>query len=77
MARIEEVAHQRHDPDRMRDAFLASPEVGDLAVISESFGLRFEYTKESSLSLPAASPPELHSASALPPPGAAPATPGG
>ena len=65
------------DPTAMRDAFLASPEVGSLAVISQSFGLRFEFTKESSLSLPAASPPELHSASAVPPPGSPPATSGG
>jgi uncharacterized protein YlxW (UPF0749 family) len=65
------------DPDAMRDTFLASPEVGSLAVISESFGLRFEFSKESDLSLPAAGPPELHAATAVPPPGSTPATPGG
>jgi uncharacterized protein YlxW (UPF0749 family) len=64
------------DPDTMRDAFLASPEVGSLAVISESFGLRFEFTKESSLSLPADSPPELRFATAVPPAGSVPATTG-
>jgi uncharacterized protein YlxW (UPF0749 family) len=65
------------DPDLMRGRFLASPEVRSLAVISESYGLRFQFTKESSLSLPAASPPELHSAAAIPPSGSVPGTPGG
>jgi uncharacterized protein YlxW (UPF0749 family) len=55
------------DPGVLRDHFLASPEVGALAVISESYGLRFEFAKENDLSLPAASPPELRSASAVPP----------
>jgi uncharacterized protein YlxW (UPF0749 family) len=65
------------DPDDLRDAFLASPEVASLAVISESFGLRFEYVKENELSLPAASLPELRSATAVPAGGPASATPGG
>jgi uncharacterized protein YlxW (UPF0749 family) len=65
------------DPDRLRDAFLASPEVGSLALISESFGLRFEFAKENDLSLPAASLPELRSATAVPAAGAASASPGG
>jgi uncharacterized protein YlxW (UPF0749 family) len=65
------------DPDDLRDGFLASPEVASLAVISESFGLRFEYVKENELSLPAASPPELRSATAVPAGGPASATPGG
>jgi uncharacterized protein YlxW (UPF0749 family) len=55
------------DPDALSTKFLASPEVGALAVISESFGLRFEFAKENELSLPAASTPELHSARPLTP----------
>jgi uncharacterized protein YlxW (UPF0749 family) len=55
------------DPDTLSTKFLASPEVGALAVISESFGLRFEFAKENELSLPAASTPELHSARPLTP----------
>lgn len=47
------------DPGSMSQEFLASPEVGALAVISESFGLRFEYSQEDQLSLPAANLPEL------------------
>lgn len=50
------------DPDTLASSFLASPEVGALAVISETFGLRFEYAQEDELSLPAASTPELRSA---------------
>ena len=53
------------DPDTLSTKFLASPEVGALAVISESFGLRFEFAKENDLSLPAASTPELRSAGPL------------
>jgi uncharacterized protein YlxW (UPF0749 family) len=55
------------DPDTLPSAFLASPEVRSLAVISESYGLRFEFAKENDLSLPAARLPELRSASAVPP----------
>ncbi len=47
------------DPDSLSAEFLASPEVGALAVISQTFGLRFEYAEEEELSLPAASVPEL------------------
>lgn len=47
------------DPETLDDRFLRSPEVEALAVISESFDLRFEFARESELSLPAASPPEL------------------
>jgi uncharacterized protein YlxW (UPF0749 family) len=47
------------DPDEMSTRFLASPEVNALAVISESFGLRFEFAKEDELSLSAATTPEL------------------
>ena len=50
------------DPDSLSAEFLASPEVGALAVISQTFGLRFEYAEEEELSLPAASVPELRSA---------------
>jgi uncharacterized protein YlxW (UPF0749 family) len=51
------------DPDTLSGEFLASPEVGALAVISETFGLRFEFAMEEELALPAASTPELRSAS--------------
>ncbi|WP_346623585.1 DUF881 domain-containing protein [Blastococcus montanus] len=50
------------DPDELGNAFLLNPEVRSLAVISESFGLLFEFSKEEELSLPAANPPELRSA---------------
>ncbi len=47
------------DPETLDNRFLRSPEVEALAVISESFDLRFEFARESDLTLPAASPPEL------------------
>ena len=50
------------DPDSLSAEFLASPEVGALAVISQTFGLRFEYAEEEELSVPAGSVPELRSA---------------
>ncbi|WNV77722.1 DUF881 domain-containing protein [Geodermatophilus sp. DSM 44513] len=50
------------DPETLRERFLTSPEVGALAAISESFGLRFEFAQEDELSLPPASPPELRTA---------------
>jgi uncharacterized protein YlxW (UPF0749 family) len=50
------------DPDTLAAEFLASPEVGALAVISQTFGLRFEYAEEEELSVTAASIPELRSA---------------
>jgi uncharacterized protein YlxW (UPF0749 family) len=50
------------DPSTLSTGFLASAEVNALAVISESFGLRFEFAQEDELSLPAASTPELRSA---------------
>jgi uncharacterized protein YlxW (UPF0749 family) len=73
------------DPATLRSRFLASPEVNALAVISETYGLRFEFAQEDELSLPAGSPPELRSAvpvsevpPAAPPGDAAPdPTPGG
>ncbi len=49
-------------PDTLSGKFLASPEVGALAVISETFGLRFEFAQEEELALPAAGTPELRSA---------------
>jgi uncharacterized protein YlxW (UPF0749 family) len=50
------------DPAALSSRFLASPQVGSLAVISKSFGLRFELSQEDQLTLPAASTPELRSA---------------
>ena len=50
------------DPETAAAEFLGSPEVGALAVISETFGLRFDFAQEDELSLPAASTPELRSA---------------
>jgi uncharacterized protein YlxW (UPF0749 family) len=47
------------DPDTLSARFLGNPEVGDLAVISQSFGLRFDFAKEDELTLPAASTLEL------------------
>ena len=50
------------DPATLSTRFLASPEVGALAVISETFDLRFEFAQEDELTLPAASTLELRSA---------------
>ena len=50
------------DPAELRSRFLASPEIGALAAISESFGLRFEFAEEDELSVPAGGVPELRSA---------------
>jgi uncharacterized protein YlxW (UPF0749 family) len=50
------------DPATLSSRFLASPEVGALAVISETFDLRFEFAQEDELTLPAASTLELRSA---------------
>lgn len=57
------------DPDTLAASFLASPEVGALAVISESFDLLFEFSQEDELTLPAASTLELRSASPVDPDG--------
>ena len=68
------------DPATLRGRFLASPEVGALAVISETYGLRFEFAQEDELSLPVGSPPELRSAvpvSEVPPAPAPEPAPGG
>jgi uncharacterized protein YlxW (UPF0749 family) len=56
------------DPAALSRRFLASPEVGALAVISKSFGLRFDFAQEDQLTLPAASVPELRAAG-VPTPG--------
>jgi uncharacterized protein YlxW (UPF0749 family) len=47
------------DPDTLASRFLTSPEVGALAAISELYDLRFDYSEEDELSLPAANTPEL------------------
>jgi uncharacterized protein YlxW (UPF0749 family) len=52
------------DPDTLRNRFLASAEVIELAAVSEMFGLRFEFSQEEQLTLPAASTPQLRSAAA-------------
>jgi uncharacterized protein YlxW (UPF0749 family) len=54
------------DPDTLSRQFLANPQVGTLAGFYESYGMRFDFAKENDLSLPAASPPELRSATAVP-----------
>jgi uncharacterized protein YlxW (UPF0749 family) len=54
------------NPDRLSRTFLADPQVDALAVVSQSYGLRFDFAKEDSLSLPAATPSELHSAVPVP-----------
>jgi uncharacterized protein YlxW (UPF0749 family) len=53
-------------PDSLSGAFLASPEVRALALVSESFGLRFDFSRKDELSLPAASTPELRVAQPVP-----------
>ncbi len=50
------------DPDTLAARFLASPEVGSIAAISETFDLRFEFAQEDELTLPAAGTPDLRSA---------------
>jgi uncharacterized protein YlxW (UPF0749 family) len=50
------------DPDTLSNRFIANPDVRALAVISESFGLRFEFSEEEQLTLPAGSIPELRAA---------------
>ena len=68
------------NPDTLASKFLASPEVQSLALISESFGLRFDFSRKDQLTLPAATTPELRIAVPEAPAGGAPATdptPGG
>jgi uncharacterized protein YlxW (UPF0749 family) len=55
------------DPDTLSRRFLADPGVDALAVVSQSYGLRFQFAKEDHLSLPAATPSELHFAVPVPP----------
>ena len=62
------------DPGTLSRRFLASPEVGALAVISKSFGLRFDFAQEDQLNLPAASVPELRAASVTGPVSSAPSS---
>ena len=62
------------DPETMASKFLASPEVNSLAVISETFGLRFDFSRKDELTLPAANTPELRIAAPEAPAGATPAT---
>jgi uncharacterized protein YlxW (UPF0749 family) len=47
------------DPGQMSRGFLESPDVRALALISETYGLRFDYAQEDELTLPAATPAEL------------------
>ncbi len=50
------------DPETLSSRFLASPEVAELADISQLFDLRFDFAREDELSLPAANTPELRNA---------------
>jgi uncharacterized protein YlxW (UPF0749 family) len=50
------------DPDTLQARFLASPQVHALALISETWGLRFDFAPQDELSVPAAGIPELRSA---------------
>jgi uncharacterized protein YlxW (UPF0749 family) len=50
------------DPDELSAAFLRSPEVIDLAEISATFGLRFDFADAEELTLPAGNTLELRSA---------------
>ena len=47
------------DPGRMSEAFLANPDVRALALISQTYGLRFDYAQEDELELSAAPLSEL------------------
>ncbi len=50
------------DPGGLSAGFLSSKDVRALALISQTYGLRFEYAQEDELTLPAASLPELRAA---------------
>jgi uncharacterized protein YlxW (UPF0749 family) len=54
------------DPETLSTGFLASPEVGALALIEETYGLRFDFARKDELSLPAAGTPELRAARPVP-----------
>jgi hypothetical protein len=63
------------DAALLSQRFLADREVQALAVVTQSYGLRFDFAKQGRLSLPAAAPAQLHSARPLTAAPAAPATP--
>jgi uncharacterized protein YlxW (UPF0749 family) len=50
------------DPDTLAGKFLADRLVIELAGVSKTFGLRFDYARKDELTLPAASTPELRNA---------------
>jgi uncharacterized protein YlxW (UPF0749 family) len=54
------------DPDTLSNTFIHDPRVTSLAGFYESYGMRFDFAKEKDLSLPAASLPELRSATVVP-----------
>jgi uncharacterized protein YlxW (UPF0749 family) len=54
------------DPATLSRNFIENPQVRALAGFYESYGMRFDFAKEKELSLPAASLPELRSATAVP-----------
>jgi uncharacterized protein YlxW (UPF0749 family) len=54
------------DPATLSRNFIENPQVRALAGFYESYGMRFDFAKEKDLSLPAASLPELRSATAVP-----------
>ena len=53
------------DPGRMSEAFLGNPDVRALALISQTYGLRFDYAQEDELELSAAPLSELRLARSL------------
>jgi uncharacterized protein YlxW (UPF0749 family) len=57
------------DSSRLSSRFLANPEVQGLAVVAQSYDLRFEFAKEAHLSLTAATAADLHSAQPVTPAG--------
>jgi uncharacterized protein YlxW (UPF0749 family) len=50
------------DPDTLSRSFLDSPQVSDLALISDTFHLRFDLSRKDEVSLPAGNAPELRNA---------------
>ena len=53
------------DPGDLSAGFLGNEDVRALALISATYGLRFDYAQEDELTLPATSPPELRAARSL------------
>jgi uncharacterized protein YlxW (UPF0749 family) len=53
------------DPGDLSAGFLGNEDVRALALISATYGLRFDYAQEDDLTLPAATPPELEAARSL------------